>query len=230
MAELKAFNCLSVAETTSLLRHYCSSINENKDDDNWACDLVVLAATKDSGIVKNMAVVMDTHGFSDIPKVLKTMAELKALDCLSVEEAVAVFRRYTSFCVFGESWKTKLVRVAATKDGNIVKNMAAIMGKHPFSNVMKVMAELKALKSLSVDEVATVFQHFSDSPDKVQWEVKLLRVFATKKSDIVESIATVMDGHDFSEVSKILKVCSGFIQRQLISEVRKITRNSFRIC
>ena len=63
MAELKAFNCLSVEEAIAIWKDYKW----------WEANLVLVAATKDSRTVKRIASVMDTHGYSEECKVLKGM-------------------------------------------------------------------------------------------------------------------------------------------------------------
>ena len=60
------------------------------------------------------------------------MAEVKGLDSLSVEEAVAVWKPY-------RRWVDNLVSVAATKDSRTVKNIASVMDMHGYSEECKVL-------------------------------------------------------------------------------------------
>ena len=60
------------------------------------------------------------------------MAELKALNCLSVEEAIAVWKDYSE-------WEANLVSVAATKDSETVKSIASVMDTHGYSEQCEVL-------------------------------------------------------------------------------------------
>ena len=60
------------------------------------------------------------------------MAELKALNCLSVEEAIAVWKDY-------REWETNLVPVAATKDSKTVKSIVSVMDTHGYSEKCKLL-------------------------------------------------------------------------------------------
>ena len=60
------------------------------------------------------------------------MAEFKALNCLSVEEAIAVWKDY-------REWEANLVPVAATKDIRTVKSIASVMDTHGYSEECKVL-------------------------------------------------------------------------------------------
>jgi hypothetical protein len=51
------------------------------------------------------------------------MADLKGLECLSLEEWAAVFQ----YC---DGWKQRLVRKAAMKECYIVEKIASVMDKH----------------------------------------------------------------------------------------------------
>ena len=61
-----------------------------------------------------------------------------------------------------------------------------------------VMAELRRLDSLSVEEAIAVWKDW-------RWEANLLSVAATKDSKTVKSIASVMDTHGYSEECEVLK-------------------------
>ena len=63
---------------------------------------------------------------------LVVMAELKALNSFSVEDAIAVWKDY-------RKWKDNLVPVAATKDSRTVKSIASVMDTHGYSEKCKVL-------------------------------------------------------------------------------------------
>ena len=67
-----------------------------------------------------------------------------------------------------------------------------------FSCCLVVMADLKRLDYLSVEEAIAVWKDW-------RWEANLLPVAATKDSRTVKSIASVMDTHGYSEQCKVLK-------------------------
>ena len=60
------------------------------------------------------------------------MAELKTFNCLSVEEAIAVWKD-------SSEWLDNLVPVAATKDSRTVKSIVSVMDTHGYSWVCKVL-------------------------------------------------------------------------------------------
>ena len=63
---------------------------------------------------------------------LLVMAELKALNSFSVEEAIAVWKDYR--------WlKVNLVSVAATKDSRTVEGIASVLDTHGYSEECKVL-------------------------------------------------------------------------------------------
>ena len=61
-----------------------------------------------------------------------------------------------------------------------------------------VMAEVKGLDSLSVEEVIAVWKDY-------KWIDNLVLVAATKDSRTVKSIASVMNTHGYSEECRVLK-------------------------
>ena len=63
---------------------------------------------------------------------LLVMAELKALNSFSVEEAIAVWKDY-------RKWEANLVSVAATKDSRTVKSIASVMDTHGYSEKCKAL-------------------------------------------------------------------------------------------
>ena len=63
---------------------------------------------------------------------LLVMAELKGLDYLSVEEAIAVWKPYSE-------WEANLVSLSATEDSRTVKSIASVMDTHGYSEECKVL-------------------------------------------------------------------------------------------
>ena len=76
--------------------------------------------------------ITSTHILTCCFSCLLVMAELKASNCLSVEEAIAVWKDY-------RMWEANLVSVAATKDSRTVKIIASVMGTHGYSEKCKVL-------------------------------------------------------------------------------------------
>ena len=60
------------------------------------------------------------------------MTELKGLNSLSVEEAIAVWKAYWR-------WEANLVPVAATKDSRTVKSIASVMDTHGYSEECELL-------------------------------------------------------------------------------------------
>ena len=75
--------------------------------------------------------ISSTHILTCCFSCLLAIAELKGLDYLSVEEAIAVWKDY--------KWVDNLVSVAATKDSRTVKNIASVMDMHGYSEECKVL-------------------------------------------------------------------------------------------
>ena len=72
------------------------------------------------------------------------MAKLKASNCLSVEEAIAVWKDYRGWGaklvpVDYRRWEANLVSVAATKDIRTVKSIASVMDTHGYSEECRVL-------------------------------------------------------------------------------------------
>ena len=76
--------------------------------------------------------ITSTHILTCCFSCLLVMAELKRLDSLSVEEAIAVWKDYWE-------WKANLVSVAVTKDSRTVKSIASVMDTHGYSQKCKVL-------------------------------------------------------------------------------------------
>ena len=60
------------------------------------------------------------------------MADLKALNSLSVEEAIAVWKDFSE-------WGANLVSTAASKNSRTVKSIASVMDTHGFSEWCEVL-------------------------------------------------------------------------------------------
>ena len=73
-----------------------------------------------------------THILTCCFSCLLVMVDLKRLDSLSVEEAIAVWKDY-------DEWETNLVPVAATKDIRTVKSIVSVMGTHGDSEECRVL-------------------------------------------------------------------------------------------
>ena len=72
------------------------------------------------------------------------MAELKASNCLSVEDAIAVWKDYWGWeanlvPVDYWGWEAKLVLVAATKDISTVQSIVSVMDTHGYSEKCEVL-------------------------------------------------------------------------------------------
>ena len=76
--------------------------------------------------------ITSTHILTCCFSCLLVMVEMKALNCLSVEEAIAVWKDY-------RRWEANLVLVAATKDSRTVKSIASVMDTHGYSEECKVL-------------------------------------------------------------------------------------------
>ena len=79
--------------------------------------------------------ITSTHILTCCVSCLLVMAELKGLDSLSVEEAIAVWKDYSE-------WEENLVSVAATKDSRTVKSIASVMDTHGYSRECRVLKSM----------------------------------------------------------------------------------------
>ena len=78
------------------------------------------------------------------------MADLKGLECLSLEEWAAVFQ----YC---DGWKQRLVRKAAMKECYIVEKIASVMDKHVSS--IEETRELKGILKIGVLNLTMCILH-----------------------------------------------------------------------
>ena len=77
--------------------------------------------------------ITSTHILTCCFSCLLVMAEVKGLDSLSVEEAIAVWKDY-------RRWEANLVPVvAATKDSSTVKSIASVMDTHGYLEECQVL-------------------------------------------------------------------------------------------
>ena len=88
--------------------------------------------------------ITSTHILTCCFSCLLVMAQLKSLNCLSVEEAIAVWKDYRSWeanlvSVVYRRWEANLVSVAATKDIRTVKSIVSVMDTHGYSEKCKVL-------------------------------------------------------------------------------------------
>jgi hypothetical protein len=152
---------------------------------------------------------MDTHGYSEKCKVLKVIAEMKAL-CLSVEEAIAVWKD----C---REWEVKLLSVAATKDSRTVKSTATIMDTHGYSEECKV---LKVYSSLLERELISQ----SDLEEQVQQSGLLFEIFVCQcmgSHKIVLESVEILKANEMTNEADVLSVSSKAYQLVRKSEHRK---------
>ena len=76
--------------------------------------------------------ITSTHILTCCFSCLLVMAELKASNCLSVEDVIAVWKAY-------RGWEANLVSVAVTKDSRTVQIIVSVMDTHGYSEECKVL-------------------------------------------------------------------------------------------